>query len=182
MTEKCHYCDAELDENTAMCSDEYSLNPDVALCESCYSDDEIVASVQIFRPDGGHRTLEFGGVTALESDEDGSYGAIEDAEGWTFTYVRTDGWRGYYDEVVPEGWTRLDTDGCALMMSEQADRLEEQDTRLRQAAARLGLEVARVLARTSNVCSQGYSLYVKGDAEQAERLTAEASHQIVTTV
>lgn len=182
MLEKCTFCDAELDENTAMVSDEHSLQPGESLCEPCYSDDETVASIRIFRPDGSEEMLGFGEVTAI-SEVDGDLGGMEDDHGWSFGYMRTDGWRGYYDEVVPEGWTRLDTDGCAMMMSEQAERLEDLDGRIRQVAAQRGLEVARVTARTSNVCSQAYSIYVKGDEAMAHDVLAEAeSHQTVTQV
>jgi len=173
-TRKCVACERYVEEEYACYIEEFALSYGEGgglLCDTCYGDDEIVASVHIFEGGGDQEYLGFGEYTTIWGNPE-PCDHIDDAYGWTFRYVRTDGWRGYYDEVAPDGWTRLGAYGCILAFSDED--LEEQDGRILKAAKALTLTVARVTARTSNVCSMGYSLYVEGTEEDAARLLEEA--------
>lgn len=175
-TRKCLACERYVEQDMACYIDRFALSYGEGgglLCDTCYGEDEVVASVHIFEGGGDQEYLGFGHYRTVWGNPEvcDSIGA---AYGWTFRYVRTDGWRGYYDEVAPDGWTRLDTDGCILAFSDQAEDLEEEDGRILKAAKALTLTVARVATRTSNVCSMGYSLYVEGTEEDAARLLEEA--------
>lgn len=77
-------------------------------------------------------------------------------------WISTDAWRGYY-EVAPSpqsGWVELHDD-CILAWSEDAAELAEMDKVLRAWMDEHDIPYARVFARSSNVFSQGYTMFVK---------------------
>jgi len=81
-----------------------------------------------------------------------------------FAYVRTDGWRGYY-EPQAEDWKNFHSD-CILSYSEDARQLKDFNTDIKHVLWDLGFEFAVCFGRTSNVFSCGYDILIKKDQEQ----------------
>jgi len=79
----------------------------------------------------------------------------------------TDPWRGYYNIKPSDDWEELHSD-CILMSSKDSENLKEFDDALIEALDELDIKWARVISRTSNVCSSGYDFFVEaGKHDQA---------------
>jgi hypothetical protein len=81
-----------------------------------------------------------------------------------FVYVRTGGWRGYY-EPKAEGWKVLHSD-CALAYSGDERQLKEFDIDIKKTLWELGFEFAVCFGRTSNLFSTGYDVLIHENEEQ----------------
>jgi hypothetical protein len=73
----------------------------------------------------------------------------------------TDAWRGYYNVKI-KGWKNMHSD-CILSMSEDAEDLKKFDDEMQNEFEAKGIHFARAFARTSNVFSGGYDLFVKDE-------------------
>jgi hypothetical protein len=97
----------------------------------------------------------------------------DDTEGaFRVVWHGTGGYRGYYQVFPsdPEEWTKVHADNI-LAYSEDAEHLASFDSLLREAMDRAGIPYVRVTARSSNVFSVGYDLFVDADwAEHVESL------------
>ncbi len=119
------------------------------LCERCednyISDDRMEPIATVIYSDGKRAT-----IGQYHDDTDGDF---------IITYNRTDVWRGHYDvESTKYYITHSD---CILSFSDDEKDLKNFDDALRQALDELGIKYARVLTRTSNICSQGYDFFVE---------------------
>jgi len=81
-----------------------------------------------------------------------------------FVYVRTDGWRGYY-EPMAEDWKVLHSD-CILAFSDDEQQLKQFDTDIKHLLWDFGFEYAVCFGRTSNLFSTGYDVLVHESEEQ----------------
>ena len=78
-------------------------------------------------------------------------------------YVKTDGWRGYYEvDADSNKWKLLHTDNI-LFMSEDEKDLKKFDDELQATLTEKGIDYARVFTRSSNVFSTGYDFFVDKD-------------------
>jgi hypothetical protein len=174
---KCCCCEQYFDaENYGNWPDGGALEPDAGiLCETCYSEDETVVTVQMFYVDGSRAKLELGQFRAMlwEQDEDGNsdYDTIDEATGWTAKWHSTDGWRGYYDIGAPDGWVNVKSDAIFDLTARDLERF---DARLRDFASERCVTVARVTARTSNVFSVGGDWFLECDQTKADTIMALA--------
>lgn len=104
-----------------------------------------------------------------DSDEPATIGGYHnDLEDFTVEW-HGQGYRGYY-EVVPvdeNKWKKVHDDNI-LSMSEDAENLKTFDELIRKAMDDNNIEYVRAFARSSNVFSTGYELFV--EADQAERV------------
>jgi len=189
---KCRSCEQYFNE------DSFGVYPDGGaidgkdsrpLCDTCYGEDEEVFTIHFFMPDGSEEKWGIGHyrATVYVKDDNGtgiqwwSDESLDDAQGWRIGWKRTDAWRGYYDETAPDGYTKLGEDAA---YGDHASEVEDEDTRLRDVARRLGVELVRCSGRTSNVFSVGVSWWVKGDQDVANKFAEEedepwvASHSV----
>jgi len=97
----------------------------------------------------------------------------DDTEGdFEVVWVPTDAWRGHYDVRAAKGsnWVRVHDD-VILAYSEDERDLKSFDDFLRGFMDAGGIEYVRAFARSSNVFSSGYDLFVeKEHAEAVERI------------
>jgi len=81
-----------------------------------------------------------------------------------FVYVRTDGWRGHHDPIVPEGWRNYHSD-CILSWSEDAEELKKFDIDIKKMLWENEFEFAVCFGRTGDVFSCGYDILVKANKD-----------------
>ena len=85
------------------------------------------------------------------------YGNETDGE-FTAKYHSTDAWRGYY-EVESDKWVEVWDDNI-LSYSEDASELKKFDEDIQQIMDEQNIPSARAIARSSNLFSSGYTLFV----------------------
>ncbi|RKZ11194.1 hypothetical protein DRQ25_00325 [Candidatus Fermentibacteria bacterium] len=84
---------------------------------------------------------------------------------------RTDPWRGYYD-IESEDWSEAWSDNI-LSYSEDAQDLEKFDKDMMEILDEEMIPYARAFTRSSNLFSNGYSLFVKKKDEEKVKAVAE---------
>ena len=148
----CNSCGQELQEDRKIFSDEQ----EVWVCETCYDEDEPCLTIVTNDPSSVEH----------EPDENGFYKAYvkhysNDTGGeFKAKYVRTDGWRGYYDVIASKSWVKFHSD-CILAYSGDAEELEDFDEKLEEYLNKSGVRFAKVFSRTSNLFSTGYDFFVR---------------------
>ena len=118
-------------------------------------------------------TITFKNSDVFEDDRPygiGYYGNETDEE-FTAKYHRTDAWRGYY-EVESDNWVEVWDDNI-LSYSEDAAELKKFDEDLSKIMDEQNIPYARAIARSSNLFSSGYTLFVP--KEHAADMKAIAS-------
>ncbi len=183
---KCRSCEQYFNE------DSFGVYPDGGaidgkdsrpLCDTCYREDEEVFTIHFFMPNGTEEKWGIGHYQANvyvqdlvdKAESPGEWfheDSLDDAQGWRIGWTSTDAWRGYYDETAPDGYTKLGEDAA---YGDHAQDVEDEDTRLRDIAKRLGVELVRCSGRTSNVFSVGVSWWVKGDQDVADKFVDDDS-------
>ena len=144
------------------------------VCESCYEYDldEPIALFTLFMPDGG-RMKGIVGCYRYEVYEDfeadarpnrGAYSLAEDLAEFlldNLEWIPTDPWRGYYDiksSNENDKWVKVDSD-CILAYSKDSEELKKHADNLIETLLNIGVAVAQVITRTSNLFSSGWDLY-----------------------
>ena len=150
----CDSCGQELQEDRKIFSEEQ----EVWVCETCYDEDEpclTIVTNDLELDSVSNLGIEEGLVTLFvrhySNDTQGEFRA---------KYVRTDGWRGYYDVIASKSWVKFHSD-CILAYSEDAQQLEDFDEKLEQYLNKSGVRFAKVFSRTSNLFSTGYDFFVR---------------------
>ena len=161
----------------------YSEKTDKLVCNGCLeSDGDYKNTVVVYCPKSGEVTKYLVGEyeddvmnNSKEIDPDN----LDDVEfdDWDsgecpiqFKYVATDGWRGYHDPIVPEGWMNYHSD-TILSMSEDEAELKKFDIDVKKMLWESGIEFALCYGRTSNLFSCGYDILVKTDEDQLKWLS-----------
>ena len=162
----CDSCSEVLNENNEI----YSEEQDKWVCQTCYDEDEPCLTIKTndLELDGvDNLGIEEGLVTLFVRHYSNDTGGEFKAK-----YVRTDGWRGYYDVIASKAWKKFHSD-CILAYSGDAQQLEDFDEKLEQYLNKLGVRFAKVFSRTSNLFSSGYDFFVRREdfkkAEDVER-------------
>jgi hypothetical protein len=98
------------------------------------------------------------------------YRSIE-AEGIETEWHSNNAWRGYYDAVLdPAIWAELHDDVSLYGSNDQQD-LAEFDKKLRAELDKQGIRWARIMLRTSNIFSSGYTFAVEAQrAKEAKQI------------
>lgn len=123
-----------------------------SVCETCYNEADPIATVVYSDPRKGE----------LEAQDGNSMNVITEYHNSTdfeVEYVKTDGWRGYYEVKKSAGWTNVHGD-TILAHSEDEHELKNFDEKLEDFCAEKGIAWAKVFCRTSNVFSSGYDFFV----------------------
>lgn len=123
---------------------------------------------------GEYEDLRWSGPEGLTSDElelSGDEFELDDCEESPiqFGYHRSDGWRGYYEPIIPEGWRKMHSD-CILAHSEDARALEDFDTEIKPLLWDAGVKFALCFGRTSNVFSTGYDVLAEATDDDLKTL------------
>ena len=107
-------------------------------------------------------------IEAINEGTDTPYYIYDDTgvRAWRLKYVRTDGWRGYYEAqaVKKAGWVKLDSSWVTGNWDDAPEGHASDDVEagLEALAARKELEgykVAIVFSPTSNVFSTSYDIF-----------------------
>lgn len=152
---ECVSCGQELTEDNKIFSEEQEC----WVCETCYDEDE--PSLTILTNDS---ELDCDGYGI--QDDDGLYRVFvkhysnDTAGQFKAKYIRTDGWRGYYDVIASRQWKKFHTD-CILAYSEDSKDLKDFDEKLEEYLSKKNVRFAKVFSRTSNVFSTGYDFFVR---------------------
>lgn len=160
---KCSSCEEDIvDENELYYGDEATFYEGRPLCESCYYEDEPVATVYFNDDDYPHI------ISYARNETEGAFRA---------RWHSTDSWRGYY-ETESDKYALVNT-AELLAWHESEKMLKEFDERIRELFDEHGLDYARVFARSSNVFYQNYDLYVKKEqALPAALLVAKTKGEV----
>jgi hypothetical protein len=152
---KCENCGASIRKRKgeAYYGDAGTYYEGKPLCEACYYESEECAVVfyggSDYAPLGEECPHE---ISDSRNETDGEF---------TVKWVSTDPWRGYY-EVESKVYEKVHDD-CILSGSVDAEQLKRFDRDLIRILEKLGVRYARVFARSSNVFSQGYEVWVHKD-------------------
>ena len=119
------------------------------LCETCYSEDEPIATVY-YRDEEEPRF-----ITHARNDTEGDFKA---------TWHSTDPWRGYF-EVESERYAKVFSD-TILSYHESEAMLKELNDQVMEKYKDAGIDFARVFPRTSNLFATGYDIWVDRDFEK----------------
>jgi len=159
---KCTICDRRIRKSEAYVGDEGSPLEDEVLCDSCYYDDEPVATVFYGRDKEPYI------ISGARNETEGDF---------SVQWRSTDPWRGYY-ETKSEKYTLVNT-AELLAYHESEKMLKDFDEKIRELFDEHGIEHARVFARSSNVFYNNYDLYVRKDqALLAGLLVAKAKSEV----
>ena len=158
-TVKCAYCDDTIDKDEAFYGDKGTNAESEPLCETCYYEDEPVATI-IFNGD----EEEAQEITGCRNETDGVF---------TASFVHTDAWRGYYT-VKSDDYTEIDYE--SILWGEHDEELIEKKKKLNEIFQTGGIEYVFVISRTSNLFAQGWDTFVKnGQVEDAKKLLEAAN-------
>jgi hypothetical protein len=142
---KCFICEEDIsDESNLLYGDKATFYEGKPVCETCYYEDEPVATVYFGRDDYPNI------ISYTRNETDGAFRA---------KWHRTDPWRGYY-ETESDEYALVNT-AELLAYHESEKMLKEFDEKIRDLFDEQQIEYARVFARSSNVFYQNYDLYVK---------------------
>jgi hypothetical protein len=156
---KCAICGARLPKDEVYYGDKGTLYEGKPLCEVCYSEDEPCATV--WYGDAGYAPLGEDcphRISETRNETDGEF---------TVKWVPVDLWRGYY-EAESKVYTRLYED-CILSGSFDAEELKRFNDELEKILRKLGVRYAKVFARSSNVLSVGYEIWVHREDLNGEK-------------
>jgi hypothetical protein len=156
---KCACCGCEI-HGEAFSGDKGTHYEGKPLCEVCYWEDEPCAIVYY----GGDEYAPLGEadcphqISETRNETDGEF---------TVKWVPVDPWRGYY-EAESKVYTRLYED-CILSGSFDAEELKRFNDELEKILGKLGVRYAKVFARSSNVLSVGYEIWVHREDLNGEK-------------
>lgn len=119
------------------------------LCESCFYDSDPIATILY------GRGTEPKHITLARNETDGDYRA---------DWHSTDPWRGHY-ELSSDKYAKIFSDAILAGHESEAMLKELNDKAMDEFDSRR-IEYARSFARTSNVFSTGYDLWVRKELEQ----------------
>jgi hypothetical protein len=119
------------------------------LCETCFYDSEPIATIFYGRDKEPHH------ITLARNETEGDYKA---------TWHSTDPWRGYF-ELSSTKYATVFSDAI-LAYHESEGMLEKLNDRALDEFDSRKIEYARSFARTSNVFSTGYDIWVRKQPEQ----------------
>jgi len=144
----CASCEGAIEsEDELTYGDEGTEDAGKPLHENCKIDDENEPCATVF-PDGNEEDRQVIGHSVNETGGE-----------FTVKYIRTDGWRGYYEAESKE-YVKLHDD-CALAYSEDQAELQKFDAELKETLRNQKVRFAVVVARTSNVFSAGVEYFVR---------------------
>jgi hypothetical protein len=142
----CAMCEGPISKDQRYCGDEATEYAGKPLCETCYYEDEPVATV-FYGTDEEPRYISH---TRNETEGD-----------FRVTWHPTDPWRGYY-EAQSDKYAQVLSDAI-LAYHESEAMLKDLNDRLIQLYDEHDLDFGRVFARTSNVFSTGLEFWVQRD-------------------
>lgn len=174
--EKCEHCNKRMEEENMRLENDKLYCPECAdnicevceevaeypretekgvICERCLEDDRCSPTATIEYSDRERRTI--------GHYHNGTEGDFET------TYHSTDAWRGYYTVEANNGWEKLWDDNI-LSYSEDAKELKKMDEKLTEYMDKNNIEYAKAIARSSNVFSNGYTLFVRASEKEKAML------------
>jgi len=143
---KCSICGERIKKTEAHFGDVGALYENKPLCELCYCENELAATV-VYRGDDQPYI-----ISETRNETEGDF---------TVRWRSTDPWRGYY-ETKSDKYSLVNTAGL-LAWHESEKMLKDFDERIRELFDEHDIDYARVFARSSNIFYQNYDLYVKKD-------------------
>ena len=135
---KCSICEEEIkDESEVFYGDKATYYEGKLLCETCYFENEPVATVYFNKDDYPHV------ISYTRNETEGVFRA---------KWHSTDPWRGYY-ETESDDYALVNT--AELLAYHESERmLKEFDEKIRELFNEHGIDYARVFARSSNILSE----------------------------
>jgi len=150
---KCSICEERIKKTETYFGDKGTFYENKPLCESCYYEDELCATV-LYKVDDQPYVISH---TRDETEGD-----------FSVKWHSTDPWRGYY-ETKSDKYALVNT-AELLSYHESEEMLKNFDDRIRELFEEHDIDYARVFARSSNVFYNNYDLFVKKDQELLGRL------------
>jgi len=150
-TEECEYCNKRFKKDEIHQLVNLSGTVDCEhVCEECRDTAECEADPEATVLYNGDEEPHY--ITAYRDDTEGDF---------ITKYVRTDGWRGYFDVEPSENsdFVHAHSDQI-LSYSADAEELKKFDDEFQEALRNMGIKYARVFTRTSNVFCTGYDFFV----------------------
>lgn len=165
------------------CADEWAMNQDAIVCETCASEDD-GRGTHIIMAGAEYEKAYIGEFTAYFLDADGGGDSCPNSNemadfvrGYSCDWVPSDAWRGAYDTKAGSGYTNV---ACGWTTGDWGDSTSTPKQVFNRALNKLiedtkeGVEfnfrVFLVVTATSNLFAQGVDLYVPdGDVEEFEK-------------
>lgn len=139
----CTSCDGLIEKkNTIYYGDPHTHYEGKPLCETCYFEDEPIATVYYRNEQEPHF------ITHARNDTDGDFRA---------KWHSTDPWRGYF-EMESERYARVFSDAI-LSYHESEAMLKEMNDLVIEKYSENDIDFARAFPRTSNVFSTGFEIW-----------------------
>lgn len=146
----CNICDELIeDRENFYLGDQDTHYEGKPLCETCYYEDEPIATV--FYRDGEEPHY----ISHTRNETEGDFKA---------TWHSTDAWRGYY-EMESEKYTRVFSD-TILAYHESEVMLKELNDLIIQEYMTRNIDFARVFPRTSNLFATGFDIWTEKNFEK----------------
>ena len=158
----CALCEEPIEDEEPYYGDEGTYYEGKPLHETCYWEDEPVATVYYGNDDYPHI------ISYTRNETEGDFRA---------EWHSTDPWRGYY-ETESDSYVLVNTSEH-LAYHESEWMIKEFYERVRKLFDEHGIDYARVFARSSNIFYNNYYLYVKkGQELLANLLVAKAKAEV----
>jgi hypothetical protein len=160
--------DLEHDQESTIAT--FGEHKDAVICGSCRESDlgDSASTIMLFQADGEREVVRFGDFLAEVREPE--YAMGEEAPSWfddmikKRNYVRTDGWRGYFDTTpegefkkITSGWVTGYPDDTVAYKMDAAELFEK----LRDGDVEPPVEIYWLFEPTSNVFSTASEIFVK---------------------